>query len=116
MTYARISSRDRRVFLTGVRSFKPVIWLICARTSSAAAANSAAAADLAGSGAVRAGDFCANVPPLVTEITSKTHPTVRTETGVRTKSMVLQNTRFKSSFAEYAWRQFFLSEVAVPDP
>src|ERR1700676_1060567 len=100
MTYARISSRDRRVFLTGVRSFKPVIWLICARTSSAAAANSAAVTDLAGSGAVRAGDFCANVPPLVRERRSTAHTTVQTETGVRKKSMVLQNNRFKSSFAE----------------
>jgi hypothetical protein len=41
---------------------------------------------------------------------------VRTETGVRKKSMVLQNNRFNGSFAEYAGRQFFSSEVPVPDP
>src|SRR6267378_3390194 len=41
MTYARISSRERKDFFRGVRSFRPVISLILLRTSSAAAINSA---------------------------------------------------------------------------
>src|SRR5690348_1266970 len=36
-TYARISSRERSVFLSGVRRASPVIWLTLCNTSSAAA-------------------------------------------------------------------------------
>src|SRR5260370_36938156 len=42
MRWARISSRERRLFLSGLRRAKPVISLICASTSSAAAEKSAA--------------------------------------------------------------------------
>src|ERR1700720_3695005 len=41
ITYARICSRDLRLFFSGARSLRPVISLICCRTSSAAAAKSA---------------------------------------------------------------------------
>src|SRR5258707_12173701 len=42
MTWARISSRERRLFLSGLRRARPVISLICASTSSAAEAKFAA--------------------------------------------------------------------------
>src|SRR2546430_1716185 len=50
MTYARISSRERRDFFSGVTNFRPVIWLICPRTSSAAAMKSASGAGLESAG------------------------------------------------------------------
>src|SRR5258708_453492 len=42
MTWARICSRERRLFFNGLSRARPVISLICASTSSAAAAKSAA--------------------------------------------------------------------------
>src|SRR6266487_971275 len=68
ITKARISSRERRDFFSGVRSFSPVISLIWLRTSSAAAIKSACVPALgaAGSGVTEASCARTAIPPKKT--------------------------------------------------